>query len=205
MELLEQWDAFTIHSTYYITKHLNAALQRCFSLAPHYADVEAWYNSCPKTRQRIHFWPLTRSGNSLMISSYFGSDICALCNAKCTVKSSSRTAVCSTCQENRVNAASQAIVRLREVQNQAHEVASKCRSCNLCWEDGSTFAQCRPSQKSKRRSTGLISKSSGGGVVTPLANCSCIDCPTTYERHRLREAELEAQSVCEALGLLKME
>lgn len=37
------------------------------------------------------------------------------------------------------------------------------------------------------------------GVATPLSNCTCIDCPLTFKRHRLREAEVEALEVCAAL------
>jgi DNA polymerase zeta len=200
MELLEQWDAYTIHSGYYITKHLNAALQRCLSLNPHNVDVKAWYESCPKPRRRIHFWPITRSGSSIMISSYFGSDICSLCKTKCMAQGLSKTAVCSDCRRDRVTTADITLSRLNSVQNEAIEVAERCKMCNLCFEDSSTFAQYRTSQQSNR---GNSNKSfSSTGIITPLANCSCIDCPTTYERHRLREAELESVAVCETLGLL---
>lgn len=68
MELLEQWDAYSIHTSYYIEKHVNAALQRCFGLAPHRISIEAWYAHCPKPRRRIHFWPVTKLGRNVMVS-----------------------------------------------------------------------------------------------------------------------------------------
>ena len=194
MELLEQWDAYTIHAGYYITKHLNAALQRCLSLAPHHIDVLSWYDSCPKPRSRIHFWPITKSGSSIMISSYFGSDICFICQSKCASQGTSRTAICKRCREDSINATLQTFSRLKEVQERAFQVAKVCSACNLCREDASTFAQSSMSSSSK------IKRTLQTGIITPLANCSCIDCPETYERHRLREAEIEVLAACEALG-----
>lgn len=72
-ELLAQWDSYTIHSQYYTTKHVNAALNRCFSLAPFRIDINTWYEAAPKPQKRLHHWPVTRTGNSAMISVYFGS------------------------------------------------------------------------------------------------------------------------------------
>lgn len=194
MELLEQWDAYTIHAGYYITKHLNSALQRCLSLAPHHIDVLSWYDSCPKPRSRIHFWPITKSGSSIMISSYFGSDICFLCQKKCASQGTSRTAICGQCREDSIKATLQTFSRLKEVQDRAFQAAKICSACNLCREDASTFAQNSMSSSSKSK------KPIQTGIITPLANCSCIDCPNTYERHRLREAEIEAVAACAALG-----
>lgn len=70
LELLEAWDSLTIHSTYYIEKHVNAALKRCFGLAPHNIDIDGWYRSCPKPRRRIHFWvsSVAYTGNNAMIN-----------------------------------------------------------------------------------------------------------------------------------------
>lgn len=194
MELLEQWDSFAIHTAYYISRHVNASLQRCFGLAPHRIDISSWYEECPKPRRRIHFWPVTRSGNSVMISSYFGSDTCALCGAKCHASGRSRAAVCENCRRDSVSASYIAFQRLRAAQQSAMSVAMRCRDCNLCVEDASTFGAVRPldSRSMGRQTT----------IVTPLANCSCIDCPSTYERHRLREAELEAGAICQALSLI---
>lgn len=200
LELLEQWDAYTIHSAYYITKHLNAALQRCLSLAPHNVNVHDWYASCPKPRARIHFWPLTRSGNSLMISSYFGSDICSMCKTRTKAHGASRISVCDDCRGDSLTSSARALTWVGSIQNQAQQVAQRCRACNLCWEDASTFAQCRPDERSKSRSN--AGTNIKAGIMTPLANCSCIDCPTTYERHRLRESEIEALSLCAALQSL---
>ena len=206
MELLEQWDAYTIHSRYYITKHVNAALQRCLGLPPHNVDVNAWYESSPKPRQRIHFWPATRTGNNVMISSYFGSDICSLCKKKCMAQGLSRVAVCNSCRlKYPVAAVQRALTKLNMVQRESMQVAGRCKDCNKCFEDASTFAQCQTLQRvgrSQTSSTERASKSYATGLVTPLANCSCIDCPTTFERHRLREAELEALAICETLGAI---
>jgi DNA polymerase zeta len=192
MELLEQWDAFTIHTAYYITKHVNAALQRCLGLAPHNVNVSAWYQECPKPRRRVHFWPISKSGASLMISSFFGSDICSLCGAKCKAQGRSRAAVCGTCRSDPVAVLDKALRQLSLIQNEAQSVARRCSQCNLCCEDASTFGAVKPADRSKNRYRSW-------GVVTPLANCTCIDCPTTFERHRLREGELEAIAICEAL------
>lgn len=184
-ELLEQWDAYTIHSAYYIQRHVNAALQRCLGLAPYFVDVAAWYEQCPKTRRRIHFWPVTRSGSNIMISAYFGSDTCSLCGRKCKANGNARAVVCSWCRQDSVKASTTALAALSMIQRDAQRVASVCSECNRCHEDAGTFA---PLKNAK-------------GIVTPIANCVCIDCPNTFERHRLRESELEATAVCSALDL----
>lgn len=177
MELLEQWDSYTIHSGYYITKHVNAALQRCLGLPPYRIDVSTWYQACPKPRRRIHFWPTTKS--SMMISSYFGSDSCSICGRKCRARSRGRAAVCQDCRRESDEVAAIAFERLNRVQEKAARTAKACTACNHCFEDAGTFR-----------------------ASIPLANCSCIDCPKTYERHRLLEAELEARAICTALDLL---
>lgn len=205
MELLEQWDAYTIHAGYYITKHVNAALQRCLGLPPYNADVNSWYDACPKPSRRIHFWPVTRSGNSIMISSFFGSDVCSLCKSKCMAPGLSRAAVCSSCRKDPVAASQQALVKLSSIQKESALVAERCKGCNMCFEDAGTFAQCRWIQQHSRKATSnsnVSDKLYSSGIVTPLANCTCIDCPLTYERHRLKELELEASALCEALGIM---
>ena len=201
MELLEQWDAFTIHSAYYITKHVNAALQRCLGLAPYHVNVNAWFESCPKPRKRIHHWPITRSGSNVMISSYFGSDICSLCGKKCRAEGSARAVVCAMCRQDSVEAATTAMYRLSRAQKESNVVASQCSTCNGCFEDASTFAVLKGSM-SVTRSSLLVQVKTTPGIVTPIANCTCIDCPTTFERHRLREAELEAHAICKSLDLI---
>jgi len=198
MELLEQWDAYTIHSAYYITRHVNAALQRCLGLAPHFLDVNALYEACPKPRRRIHFWPVTRTGNSIMISSYFGSDICALCKQKCKANGSARAVVCQDCQQDSVQASVAALSALKMSQKEAQLVATSCGECNGCVESSNTFAR----TKHQQRSEGGIQKKTRTGIVSPLAHCTCIDCPKTFERHRLKEKELESIAVCGALDLL---
>lgn len=202
IELLEQWDAYSIHTTYYITKHVNAALQRCLGLAPYNVDVNTWFASCPKPRRRIHFWPVTRSGSNVMISSYFGSDICALCGNKCRANGNSRAVVCNACQQDEVEAATLALSRLNKVQAAAQVIAASCSDCNLCFEDSSTFAPVKGGREGKRTISLSVSAGGNPGIMTPIANCTCIDCPNTYERHRLREAELEAIAVCQALQLM---
>jgi hypothetical protein len=186
MEAMERWDAFTIHSTYYIERHVNAALQRCLGLAPYNIDVNAWYTSCPKPRLRIHFWPVTRSGQGSMITSIFVAGYCSFCGEKsnATTTRGGRAVVCNTCQSDRTKAFHTATMRLQKVNHDAHAVAMECSKCNLCFEDASTFGAEKPR---------------GKGIMTPLANCSCIDCPNTYERHRLREAQLEAEAIVKAL------
>jgi len=44
LELLEQWDAYAIHATYYAVKHVNVALQRCLGLPPFNIDISNWYS-----------------------------------------------------------------------------------------------------------------------------------------------------------------
>lgn len=153
--------------------------------------MEDWFASCPKPRRRIHFWPITRSGNSIMISSYFGSDICTLCGRKGRAESRSRAAVCTRCRVDEVTALGTALNRLSFIQQEAKHIAQRCSGCNLCFEDASTFGEQKSSSGRRQNFT---------GIVTPIANCTCIDCPMTFERHRIREAELEALAVCESLG-----
>lgn len=202
MELLEQWDAYAIHTAYYITKHVNAALQRCLGLAPYRVDVSAWFEASPKPRRRIHFWPSTRSRqNTMMISTFFGSDKCSLCGRKCMASSRSRAAVCQDCRDDPVKAIESAMKRLNMAQKDAHSSARKCSKCNLCFEDASTFATVRSIRSTPQ--TGVANRSVHATVlVTPLANCSCIDCPVTFERHHLRENEMEAIAICEALDAI---
>lgn len=195
MELLEQWDAYTIHTFYYIEKHVNAALQRCFGLAPHRISIEAWYAHCPTPRRRIHFWPVTKIGRNVMISSFFGSDLCSLCGKKCMGQGRLRASVCSSCRADGVRSIQTAMERISSVQSESSNMAQICRKCNLCFEDSTTFAPVRSISKHKSHNRSAPSQA----VEIPLANCSCIDCPNTFERHRLREAELEVNALCEAL------
>ena len=201
MELLERWDAYTIHSTYYISKHVNASLQRCLGLAPHHINVNSWFESCPKPRRRIHFWPVC-SRSRAMITSYFGSDICSLCKTKCKAQGRSRVVVCDGCKRDSVRATYLATSHLNKVQRAAHDIAKKCSSCNLCFEDATTFASTttKCDNNSKGRQLGFSSDASIS-LVVPIANCVCIDCPITFQRHRLRESEIEATAICKALDL----
>jgi DNA polymerase zeta len=209
MELLEQWDAYTIHTTYYITRHINAALQRCLSLAPYHVDVSAWFEQCPKPRGRIHFWPVTKlkSSSTLMISTFFGSDKCSLCGQKSMANGRSRASVCHECRSDPAQAGEKAIRLLNWTQKEAMALAAQCGQCNLCYEDASTFApivQYGPSygRASNFFGEGNPKKSASTSIAIPIANCTCIDCPTFFDRHSLREKELEAVAVCRALDLM---
>jgi len=185
-----------------LSKHVNAALQRCFGLAPFNLNVHGLYEACPKPRQKIHYWPLSRSGSSLMISSYFGSDICSICEQKCKSTGSSRVAVCNTCSQDKASVMCVAIGRLNEAQEQANRIAAKCSSCNGCFETCDTFAQevFPPSSVKKYHSSGFgASKRRAGRLCNPIANCVCIDCPLTYLRHELRQMEIEASELMKAI------
>jgi hypothetical protein len=182
----------TQNTAYYITKHVNPALDRCLSLAPHKIDVASWFAACPKPRRRVHFWPVTLVGSNATLPRFFGSSICALCGESGNVQGSLKVAVCSDCKDDKLQSLLSAMERLSCVQRNALSVASRCSRCNLTYEDGSTYAT--------MRSVAKKSSKVPAGVATPLANCSCIDCPLTFERHRLREEEVEALEVCRALG-----
>lgn len=199
MELLEQWDSYTLHSTYYITKHVNASLQRCLGLSPYYIDVHSLYSHFPKPRKRIHYWPVSSMnrrgrGNTTMISSFFGSDICSLCGTKCVIVTSAnskktRTVVCSNCQKDRAKATFIAITRLHKSQSKANALARICSVCNGCFENLETFA------------AGAANNELNTASAATLANCVCIDCPITFQRHRAKEEEIEALEVCKSLEL----
>jgi hypothetical protein len=143
---------------------------------------------------------------SATVSSFFGSSICALCGQKGKTQDGSRVAICDGCKRDHAQSLITSMERLNLTQRLAHAVAQKCAKCNLCFEDASTFAAIRPitSYKPNKKVSikgvgGFWGAGESAGVVTPLANCSCIDCPTTFERHRLRETELEATAICRAL------
>lgn len=205
-ELLSQWDSFTIHSEYYATKHVNAALNRCFSLSPFNVDVNHWYESAPKPRKRIHHWPVSRRGNSSMISAYFGSDICSLCGQKSKSDGSTKSVICAFCQRDKSTAAFLALRALNQIQQKAHRIAMTCSSCNGSQENAGTFAietmriQEKRTLLSSSRSTTKTTLTSNG-ISSPLSTCICIDCPITYKRHEMRESEIEALALCNALDL----
>lgn len=147
-----------------------------------------------------------------MISSYFGSDTCSLCGAKCRAEGGrSRAAVCPSCRVDEITALDTAMRRLSHVHKEAQAAAQRCSRCNLCFEDATTFAETRSagpgivsarSDNHEGRIIGTKQRQVHGGVVSPLANCTCIDCPATYERHRLRERELEVKALCDALNAI---
>ena len=205
LELLEQWDSYAINSEYYTSRHVNAALQRCFGLPPFKISIQAWYNSCPKPKRRIHHWPTSRSATSSMLSSFFGSDTCAICGNRCKSTGSSRVVVCHHCRMDNTTLACTALDRLKTVQQQASQLAAVCSKCNGCLESFGTFAreESRTLKQRENSNAGKLSLSSrrGGRLCTPIANCVCIDCPITYERHKIRESEIEATELCHALDL----
>lgn len=205
LELLERWDAYTIHSSYYIRRHINASLQRCLGLAPHFVDVNAWYDSCPKPRRRIHFWPV-RSRNRAMISTYFGSDVCSLCQRKCQASGRALVVVCPACRQDTMGSSQIALSNLNRVQTSAKLLAKECSRCNGCFEDSDTFAsvlQPEDSESHKQKTMDLMRGVQNGDCLRiPLANCVCIDCPNTFLRHGLREEMIQAMATCEVLDLI---
>lgn len=198
LELLEQWDSYSVNAEYYTVRHVNASLQRCFGLPPFNVSIHAWYDSCPKPRRRIHHWPQSKSASSLMISSYFGSDICALCGRKYKSVGSSKVVVCHHCKTDNIAVACTAIERLKMIQMQANHLASICSSCNGCLESSGTFAR-DEIPKRHENGIGVLNRiPQKPRLCTPIANCVCIDCPTTFERHKVREREIEAVELYQA-------
>jgi len=199
-ELLVQWDAYTVHAHYYATKHVNAALNRCFSLAPFRVDINGWYEAAAKPQKRIHHWPVTRTGNSTMISLYFGSDTCSICGQKSKTESSAKSVICDTCKRDTNTATFLALRTLNEVQQKSHGLASVCQKCNGCIENSGTYA-IEKIVSQRKKSNSFLSESTrvSGGVTAPISTCTCIDCPITYKRHEMRESEIEAIALCKAL------
>jgi len=202
MELLSNWDALAVFAKYYIDRHVNAALQRCFGLAPHYIDIKTWYSECRKPKARIHFWPASRSmGKSSMITAYFGSDSCSLCGEQCKAKGRSRVVICSKCQLDDVHVALVATRRLQKAQQDATAAANICTACSLCYEDPSTFAPVATVEDEDHGGESSLTRKRKvrEELVIPIAACTSTDCPNTFKRHRLREEILEAEAICNAL------
>lgn len=88
--------------------------------------------------------------------------------------------------------------RLNIAQTEALSLAQKCSDCNQCFEASNTFAVVRHAESRGQRGA----KPETRVLVTPLGNCSCIDCPVTFGRHRLVEKQAEANALCEALDLI---
>ena len=201
LELLERWDACKIHSGYYIEKHVNAALQRCLGLSPHFITVADWFGACPRPRRRPHFWPI--KSKRAMITAYFGNDVCSLCNRKCQADGSSLVVVCKICQKDQISSVQLASAAMNKIENDANMLAKKCSSCSGCFESADTFAVTisQEEQKSDRNSFSHFVRrhKSNQTLLMPMANCVCIDCPVTYQRHRQRERGIEAKGVYELL------
>jgi DNA polymerase zeta len=206
LELLERWDAYKIHSWYYIERHVNAALQRCLGLAPHFVKISDWYQACPKPRRRTHFWPV--KSKTAMITGYFGNDICSLCNRKCLADGSNQVVVCRKCRRDRMQSIQTAAAVLNSVESAAKRVANECSKCNGCFESADTFAAVNHELGSVGRAlnpnnTFFAAPKKGNArdsILLPLANCVCIDCPKTFSRHRLREQGIEALSTYNTLA-----
>lgn len=124
-ELLEQWDAFVLNTTYYITKHVNPALQRCFGLAPYRVEIESWFQSMAKPRNRMHFWPSTLTGSTGILSRFFTSSICPLCGGVGQAKTGCKVAVCDECKKDELTAIDMAFQRLNLAQAKASLLAQK--------------------------------------------------------------------------------
>jgi DNA polymerase zeta len=201
LELLERWDAYKIHAGYYIEKHVNASLQRCLGLAPHFIEVAEWFGACPKPRRRTHFWPI--KSKRAMITAYFGNDVCSLCERKCQADGSSSVVVCKSCQKDQVNSVQSAAAKINKIQKEANEIAKKCSKCSGCFESADTYAvviRQEPKSTTSAESRPLFQRQRNDHqLLMPLANCVCIDCPITYERHRLREQSIEAKRTYELL------
>ena len=190
LELLGRWDAYKIHSRYYIERHVNAALQRCLGLSPHFITVSEWFGACPKPRRRTHFWPI--KSKRAMITAYFGNDFCSLCQRKCQADGSRSVVVCASCQKDLVSSVQSASATMNKIQNDANSIAKKCSKCSGCFESEDTFAVAIQEDTTSADSRTLLRQKNNRTLLMPLANCVCIDCPTTYERHRLREQSIEA-------------
>jgi len=198
LELLGRWDAYKIHSRYYIEKHVNAALQRCLGLAPHFVTVADWFGACPKPRRRTHFWPI--KSKRAMITAYFGNDFCSLCQRKCQADGSRSVVVCASCQKDLVSSVQSASATMNKIEKEANDIAKRCSKCNGCFESADTFAVAiEQEQKSNSDSRPFFRQKNNQTLLTPLANCVCIDCPVTYERHRLRERSIEAKGTYDLL------
>jgi hypothetical protein len=80
------------------------------------------------------------------------------------------------------------------IQKESKALAQTCSRCNLCFETSETFAGLEdvPAATMGKMKT---------KVQTPIANCTCIDCPVLYRRHRSREDELELRAVFQALNI----
>lgn len=139
----------------------------------------------------MHFWPATIVGSNATLPRFFGSSICAICGENGDAQADLKVAICEVCLRDRMHSILSSLRRLSTVQAEMSKVASKCGKCNLAYEDVSTFATIRSIKAASKLPS---------CVAIPLANCSCIDCPVTFERHRLREAEIEALEVCTALN-----
>ena len=133
-----------------------------------------------------------------MISAYFGSDTCAMCKRKCKVDGGSKAVICNACRKDTKVAVLLAMNTLNSVQQHADALASICQRCNGCLESSGTYASEKCFSVKENCSSTCKNK---GGIESPISNCTCIDCPTNYKRHEMREAEIEALALCKALRI----
>jgi hypothetical protein len=92
------------------------------------------------------------------------------------------------------------------VQQKANILALVCQKCNGCVENSGTYAPERVITQRKKFNPFSASTTEtllSGGVISPIAICTCIDCPISYKRHEMREAEIEAIELCNALRALE--
>jgi hypothetical protein len=141
-----------------------------------------------------------------MISTYFGSDVCSLCQRKCQASGRALVVVCPSCRKDEIGSSQIALSRLNQVETSSKLFAKECSKCNGCFEDADSFAsvlQPEDSESHKQKTMDLMSgMQSGDSLRIPLANCVCIDCPNTFRRHGLREQMIQATATCEVLDLL---
>jgi hypothetical protein len=91
---------------------------------------------------------------------------------------------------------------MNKIENEANTLAKKCSKCSGCFESADTFAvaieqEHKPTTNASSRT--LQRQKNNQTLLMPLANCVCIDCPITYERHSLRERSIEAKGTYDLL------
>lgn len=159
----------------------------------HFCCRMVW--SLSKTAQTHPFWPI--KSKRAMITAYFGNDVCSLCQRNCQADGSSLVVICRSCRKDEISSIQSASATMNKIENEANAVAKKCSKCNGCFESPDTFAVV---VEQEQKPTGAFDgfhttprQKNNQKLLVPLANCVCIDCPTTYDRHRLRELSIESK------------
>lgn len=186
LELIEGGDSLIVHTAYYATRQLNAALDRAFRLPPYSINIASWFDNCPKPRKAASFWP-AKTG-SRTIFQFFGSDTCCMCGEKTTAKGSSKAVVCARCngEERVVGGVSSGFAKLKRASREGSRLAKICSDCNGCIDERGFGAD----------------QGGGRGVKLPLANCLNTDCEVFHKRHKYRQMELEAEAICQAFDVM---